>query len=183
MRAISPVDPTCHPGPGPDAAPARRPAAVAAVVDAVVVGVVAAIVGALHGFDGRLIPDVGVFTYGGERFSHGVLPYLGVFNTVGPLADAVPGAAIALGRHLGVAPISAERHAFWLLSVACCVLVAAFGRQVSGRRSVGLLAAAILMTFDDFTHLATDGPREKTVMVLFLLAALLLMGQIGRAHV
>ncbi|GAA4130354.1 hypothetical protein GCM10022215_43890 [Nocardioides fonticola] len=144
-------------------------------LDSVLVAVVAAVVYAVHGFEGTLVRDLGVFTYGGQRVADGVLPYVGIFNTVGPLADAVPGAAIRVGELIGVGPVSAERHLFWVLSVGCCVLVAALGRRVGGSRVVGLLAAALFLTFEDFTHLATNGPREKTVMVLFLLAAMLLL--------
>ena len=65
--------------------------------DPALVGVVALTVYALHGYDGILDRDLGVFTYGGLRISHGGTPYVDVFNSVGPLSDAVPGLAMWLG--------------------------------------------------------------------------------------
>jgi hypothetical protein len=156
---------------------ARRSPLAAPVTDCLVVGLVATGVYALHGYDARLVRDVGAFMYGGERFAAGVPPYAGIFNTVGPLADAVPGLAIWVGRHLGIEPVSAARHFFTLISAACCVLVYLLGRQVLGSRAAGFVAAAVFLTFGEFLRLASGGPREKTTMVLFLLAALLLLGR------
>lgn len=162
----------------PASPPPSRPSSRAVVLDAVLVAVASSVVYLLHGFDGTLNRDLGVFTYGGQRLADaGVLPYTGIFNVVGPLADAVPALAIKIGGLLGVGPISSARHSYLVLSVICCVLVAAYGRQLTGSRAAGLLAAGIFLTFATFTHLASDGPREKTVMVLFLLAALLLLGR------
>lgn len=142
------------------------------LLDAAAVAVAAAAVYALHGFHGRLDRDLGVFVYGAEQVAHGVPPYVGSFNTVGPLADAVPGVAVAFARLVGAGPVILPRGLFWLLSAACCALVYLLGRQVTGSRAGGFLAAALFLPFGSFLALATDGPREKTVMVLFLVAAL-----------
>lgn len=142
------------------------------LVEATAVGLVAAVVYALHGFHAHLDRDLGIFVYGAERVAHGVPPYVGSFNTVGPLADAVPGVAVAVGRLVGVGPVVSSRALFWLLSAACVALVHLLGRRVTGSRTGGLLAAAVFLPFGSFLSLATDGPREKTLMVLFLVAAL-----------
>ena len=141
------------------------------------VGLVAVAVYALHGYQGLLDRDLGVFTYGGEQVARGVPPYVGIFNSVGPLADAVPGAAIRVGQLVGVGPVLAERLLFTLLSAACCALLSVLARQVLRSRAAGFVAPAIFLTFQDFLSLASDGPREKTTMVLFLLAALVLVGR------
>jgi hypothetical protein len=143
----------------------------------VLVGLVSAVVYALHGYQGVLDRDLGVFTYGGERFAHGVPPYVGIFNSVGPLADAVPGAAIRVGQLVGVGPVLAERVLFTVLSAACCALLSVLARDTFGSRAAGLVAPAVFLTFRDFLVLASDGPREKTTMVLLLLAALVLVGR------
>lgn len=147
------------------------------VADPVLVGLVSVAVYALHGFQGVLDRDLGVFTYGGERVADGVPPYVGIFNSVGPLADAVPGLAIWVGRFAGVGPVPAERLLFTALSGACCALLCVLARDVLGTRAAGFVAPAVFLTFQDFLALASDGPREKTTMVLFLLAALVLTGR------
>ena len=141
----------------------------------VLVGLAAAAAYAAHGFDGRLNHDLGVFVYGGIQVADGVPPYVGIFNSVGPLADLVPGAAIWAGRHVGLDPVLAARLLFTVLAAACCALVYALAREVLRSRAGGLVAAVAFLAFRDFLLLAANGPREKTTMVLFLLCALLLV--------
>jgi hypothetical protein len=144
-------------------------------VDVAVVAAVASVVYGLHGFDAGLSRDLGVFVYGGEQVAQGVPPYVGIFNTVGPLADAVPGLAIWTGRLLGLDPILSARALFLALSVASCVLVDVLARDVLVSRPAGLTAAATFLTFQDFIQLATGGPREKTTMVTFLVLTFLMV--------
>ena len=165
--------------PLPDA-PARRPRALtvpASVLDPVLVGLVSLVVYALHGFDGPLTHDLGLFVYGGEQVARGVPPYVEVFNTVGPLADAVPGLAIRLGGLVGLDPVLSARLFFLVLSALCCALVSVLARDTFGSRPAGLLAPAVFLTFECFIELASGGPREKTTMLVFLLTSLILTGR------
>lgn len=147
------------------------------LADPVAVGLVSLLVYALHGFGGGLNRDQGVFTYGGEHVAHGVPPYVGIFNSVGPLADAVPGLGIWLGHLIGVGPLLSARVLFTCLSALCCALLCVLARDTFDSRAAGLLAPAVFLTFEKFLQLATDGPREKTTMVVFLLATLILAGR------
>lgn len=144
-------------------------------VDPLVVGLVALAIYAAHGYQGQLNRDLGVFTYGGEHVARGVPPYVGIFNSVGPLADALPGLAIWVGHGVGLGPVLSARLFFTLLSVVCCSLVCVLGRDTFGRREAGLVAAAVFLTFEEFIELASGGPREKTAMLVFLLAAVTLV--------
>lgn len=146
-------------------------------VDPVVVGAVALVVYVLHGYQGVLDRDLGVFTYGGEHVAHGIPPYVGIFNTVGPLSDAVPGLAIWAGHFVGVGPILSARVLFTVISAGCCALLCVLARDTFGSRAAGFLAPAIFLNFERFIQLATDGPREKTTMLFFLIAALVLVGR------
>lgn len=143
--------------------------------DPLLVAVLALAVYAVHGFNGPLDHDLGVFVYGGTQFAHGVPPYVGIFNSVGPLADAVPGLAIWLGGHLGVDPVLSARVLFLLLAATCCALVLVLAREVLGSRAAAWMSAGVFLTFEEFLTLAGSGPREKTTMVLFLLGALILL--------
>jgi hypothetical protein len=138
---------------------------------------VALTVYALHGYDGILDRDLGVFTYGGLRISHGGTPYVDVFNSVGPLSDAVPGVAMWLGHFVGADPILSARLFFTVLSALCCSLLCVLARDTLGSRAAGFIAPAVFLTFSGFLRLASDGPREKTTMVLFLLCCLVLLGR------
>jgi hypothetical protein len=147
------------------------------LLDPLMVGLVALVVYALRGFQGALSRDLGVFTYGGEQLQHGTPPYVGIFNSVGPLADAIPGLAMWLGHFVGVPPVESARLFFTVLSALGCALLCVLARDAFGSRAAGLLAPAIFLTFPRFIELATGGPREKTAMVVFLLASLILSGR------
>ena len=164
----------------PPAAPAQgalRLRVPGALLDPLMVGLVALVVYALHGSQGALSRDLGVFTYGGEQLQHGTPPYVGIFNSVGPLADAIPGLAIWLGHLVDVAPVESARLFFTVLSALCCALLCVLARDAFGSRAAGLLAPAVFLTFERFIELAASGPREKTAMVVFLLAGLVLSGR------
>jgi hypothetical protein len=145
--------------------------------DPAVTGLVALVVYALHGYDGVLDRDLGVFTYGGLQVAKGSPPYVDLFNSVGPLADAVPGLAIRLGQVVDADPVLSARLFFTVLSAVCCSLLCVLARDTLGSRAAGFLAPALFLTFEDFVRLASDGPREKTTMVLFLLLCLILLGR------
>lgn len=145
--------------------------------DPVLVGLVAFVVYALHGYDGVLDRDLGVFTYGGMHVEQGTPPYVGIFNSVGPLADAVPGLAMWLGHFVGADPILAARVLFTGLSALCCALLCVLAQDTLGSRAAGFIAPAVFLTFEDFLHLASNGPREKTTMVVFLILCLILLGR------
>lgn len=145
--------------------------------DPALVGIVALVVYGLHGYDGGLDRDLGVFSYGGLQVSHGGSPYVDVFNSVGPLADAVPGLAMWLGHLVGADPILSARLFFTVISALCCSLLCVLARDTFGSRTAGLVAPAVFLTFGEFLRLASDGPREKTTMVLLLLGCLILLGR------
>ena len=131
------------------------------------------VVYALHGFDGVLKRDLGVYMYGAQRFLDGDPPYVGILNRAGPLAHALPAVGIWVGRRVGVGDVHAARAFYMLLSVACVCLVYVLARDLFGSRLVGLVSATAFLAFEGFLGMATYGPREKTPMVLFLVAALL----------
>jgi hypothetical protein len=138
-----------------------------------VVGLVSLVVYVLHGFDGVLSRDLGLYTYAGQRLLAGDPPYVGVLNRAGPLAHALPAVGIGIGRVLGVADVHGARVFYMLLAVACVCLVHVLVRDLTRSRAAGVVAATAFLGFQGFLGLATDGPREKTAMVLFLLAAVL----------
>lgn len=137
-----------------------------------VVGLVSLVVYALHGFDGVLKRDLGVYLYGAQRFLAGDPPYVGILNRAGPLAHVLPAVGIWVGRQVGVGDIHAARYLYLLLSVACVCLVHVLARDLYTSRLVGVVAATAFLGFQGFLEMATYGPREKTPMVLFLLVSL-----------
>jgi hypothetical protein len=135
-----------------------------------VVGLVSLVVYVLHGFDKALDRDLGLYTYGGQRLLAGDPPYVGVLNRAGPLAHALPAVGIWVGRRIGVGDVHGARALYMLLAVGCVCLVYLVTRDLTRSRGAAVVAAAAFLGFEGFLDLATNGPREKTAMVLFLLA-------------
>jgi hypothetical protein len=138
-----------------------------------VVAVVSLTVYLLHGFDKALTRDLAVYTYGGQRFLEGDPPYVGILNRAGPLAHALPGVGIWLGRLVGLSDLHGARAFYMLIAVGCVCLVYVVVRDLTRLRTAALVAAAAFLGFQGFLDLATNGPREKTPMVLCLLAVFL----------
>ena len=134
---------------------------------------VAGVVYALHGFGHYLSRDLALYAYAGQRVADGVAPYEGVVNRSGPLSHLVPGVGAFLGRLVGVDDLLAMRAFFLVLSMACVWLAYVMGRDLLQSRAAGWTVAAALLYVNGFTQYATGGPREKTTLVLFLLAALI----------
>jgi hypothetical protein len=136
------------------------------------VGLVALVTYALHGFHGALTRDLGIYSYAGQQVAEGVPPYLGVLNRAGPLAHAVPGAGVAAARLVGLDDVITMRVMFLVLAVLTVCVVYLLARDLFASRPAGLVAAGVFLTFHGFIHYATNGPREKTPMTLFIVGAL-----------
>ena len=136
------------------------------------VGLVALVVYSLHGFGGVLNRDLGVYAYAGQQFADGVPPYEGILNRAGPLAHMLPGVGMVAGRLVGVDDVTSARVLFMLFAVGAVCATYVVGRDLFSSRLAGLASAASLLSFLGFIEYATNGPREKTPMVLFVLLAM-----------
>lgn len=137
-----------------------------------VVGAVSLATYLLHGFHGVLTRDLAVYAYAGQQVADGVPPYEGILNRAGPLAHAIPGAGVVVARLLGTDDLITMRVLFTLIATACTCAVYLLGRDVFVSRATGLVTASAFLTFAGFIHYATNGPREKTPMTLFIVLAL-----------
>jgi hypothetical protein len=126
-----------------------------------------------QGFHGWLNKDLALYAYAGQQVAEGVPPYVAVANRAGPLAHLLPGVAVVVGRAVGADDLLAMRVFFMLIAIGCVGLAYLLGRDLFHSRLAGVSTAAALLAFHGFISLASNGPREKTAMVLFCLAALL----------
>lgn len=136
------------------------------------VGAVSVIVYTLHGFHGTLTRDLGVYSYAGQQVADGVPPYLGILNRAGPLAHLLPGAGVLLARLSGFDDVITMRVLFMLIATACVCTLYLLGRDLFRSKAAGLLTAGALLAFHGFIQYASNGPREKTPMTLFIICAL-----------
>lgn len=129
----------------------------------------------LHGFDGYLSRDLGDYAYGGQQVAEGVPPYVAVVNRAGPLAHLIPGVGAVVAGWVGVDQVVGMRVFLMLFAVAAIAVTYVLGRDVFRSRLAGVAAAVSLLGCQGFIAYASDGPREKTSMLLFLLCAILAM--------
>jgi hypothetical protein len=138
----------------------------------VAVGVVSIVVYTVHGFHGTLTRDLGVYSYAGQQVAHGVPPYLGILNRAGPLAHVLPGVGALIARLGGFDDVITMRVLFMLIATACTCSTYLWGRDLFRSRGAGLVSAGTLLAFYGFIQYASNGPREKTPMTLFIILAL-----------
>ena len=127
----------------------------------------------LHGFDGYLSRDLGDYAYGGQQVAEGVPPYVAVVNRAGPLAHLIPGVGAVLAQWVGADQVVGMRVFLMLFAIASIGVLYVLARDLFRSRLAGVAAAAMLLGCQGFIAYASDGPREKTSMVLFLLCAML----------
>ncbi len=137
--------------------------------------VLATVVYVLHGFEGYLTRDLGDYAYGAQQVAEGVPPYVSLVNRAGPLAHLIPGAGALVATWLGMDQVVGMRVLLMFFAVASIAVTYLIGRDVFGSRSAGVAAAVSLLVCQGFINYASNGPREKTSMVLFLLLAILAM--------
>jgi hypothetical protein len=137
-----------------------------------VVAGVALVVYVLHGFHGVLTRDLGIYAYAGQQVADGVPPYLGVLNRAGPLAHVLPAVGVLLARLGGLDEVVTMRVVFMLIAVAAVCMAYLLGRDIFRSRGAGLVSASALLAVHGFIQYASNGPREKTPMVLFVIGAL-----------
>jgi len=137
-----------------------------------VVGLVSLVVYTLHGFEGALTRDLGVYSYAGQQVAEGVPPYLGILNRAGPLAHALPGIGVLFARLGGWDDVMTMRVMFMLIATAAVCLTYVLGRDLFRSRAAGVVSASMMLAFQGFIEYASNGPREKTPMTLFIICAL-----------
>jgi hypothetical protein len=141
------------------------------LLPAVVVSALAGAVFWSHGFEGVLTRDLGLYVYAGQRVAEGAPPYVDLVNRSGPLSHLAPGLSIVLGRLVGLDDVIATRVAFLLISVAAVLVAHRTAQRMLGSAALAGATALVLVMTTAFLQYASRGPREKTLMVLFVLAA------------
>lgn len=137
-----------------------------------VVAAVSVVVYVLHGFQGLLTRDLGIYSYAGQQVADGVPPYVGVLNRAGPLAHVLPGVGALVARVGGLDDVVTMRVLFMLMATAAVCVSYLLGRDLFRSRAAGLVTASAMLAFHGFIQYASNGPREKTPMTLFVLGAL-----------
>src|SRR6201986_3774463 len=95
-----------------------------------------------------------------------------VLNRAGPLAHVIPGIGVVIARIGGFDDVITMRVFSMLIAVVCVCVVYVLGRDVFSSRPAGLVTAGAFLSFYGFIQYASDGPREKTPMTLFVVLAL-----------
>ena len=86
--------------------------------------VVAGVLFALYGIQGRLSRDEAIYVYGGQQLTHGVAPYVSIFDPKTPLAHFLAAAGIGIASLYSGDQLQAVRVLFYVC--ACLTAVAMY---------------------------------------------------------
>ena len=84
----------------------------------------------------------------------------------------IPGIGVGIARIGGFDDLLTMRLLFMVIATACVCAVYVLGRDVFASKLAGLVTSAAFLTFFGFIEYASNGPREKTPMTLFITVAL-----------
>lgn len=143
------------------------------------VSAVAGAVFLVQGFHGTLGRDLAIFAYAGQKVADGSAPYVDLVNRSGPVSHLVPGFGIFAGRLVGLDDVVAARVICWAVSVAAVYIAFRMARTMLGSTPLAVATALTLVMITGFVEHAARGPRDKTIMVLFLILAL---DSVARRH-
>jgi hypothetical protein len=119
------------------------------------------------GIDGFLYRDEAIYAYGGQQMTHGVPPYVSIFDPKGPLSTFICGIAAAVAQPLGVADLTMMRLAFFAMCVLTALFVYLLVLQLWGSVLGALTAAVVFASFKGFAQDALRGPDAHSAGPLF----------------
>ncbi len=128
--------------------------------------VVAGVLFALYGIEGRLSRDESIYVYGGQQLTHGVAPYVSIFDPKTPLAHFLAAAGIAVASLYGGDQLRAIRVLFYVSACLTAVAMYLLGQRVWRSRAAGVVTALVFSCFTGFAEDALSGPDAKTPGVL-----------------
>ncbi|MFL6135116.1 MAG: hypothetical protein ACJ72A_20090 [Nocardioidaceae bacterium] len=118
------------------------------------------------GINSTLSRDESIYTYGGQQLSHGVAPYVGIFDPKGPIATWLGGLASVAAHALGRNDIYMIRLAYFVCACLTVLAVYLLATRLWRSTLAGLVAAVVFASFRGFAADALSGPDAKTPGVL-----------------
>jgi hypothetical protein len=123
----------------------------------------------------KLTRDQSIYVYGAQRFSHGVPPYVSVFDPKTPGTTILGGIAATVARWVGVDDLSAIRWTFFLFAVATVLAIYALAYRLWNSVPAAVGASVAMCAFEVFARSALVGPEAKMPGLLFSVLAMYAM--------
>lgn len=119
--------------------------------------------------------DESIYVYGALRFSHGVPPYVSVFDPKTPGTTILGGIAAVFGRWLHLDSLQAIRWTFFLVTLATVLAVFALAHRLWSSLVAAVAAGVTMCCFTVFAYSGLIGPEAKMPGLLFSTLAMYLM--------
>ena len=116
--------------------------------------------------------DTAIYAYGAQQAAEGVLPYVSILNRAGPLSHLVPAVGVLGARLVGIDDLLGMRLLLVALSAGCVWVLYLAGRDLFSSRLAGAACAASLTAIGGFVVIVAGGPRDKPIMLFFLVCSL-----------
>jgi hypothetical protein len=123
----------------------------------------------------KLTRDQSIYVYGAQRFSHGVAPYVSVFDPKTPGATILGGIAATVAHWFHLHDIVAIRWTFFLVAVATVLAMYALAYRLWNSVPAAVATAVVLCSFTVFARSGLVGPEAKMPGLLFSALAMYAM--------
>ncbi|HEY2299426.1 MAG TPA: hypothetical protein VGH43_16950 [Jatrophihabitans sp.] len=123
----------------------------------------------------KLTRDQSIYVYGAQRFSHGVPPYVSVFDPKTPGATILGGIAATVAHWFQLHDIVTIRWTFFLVAVATVLAMYALAYRLWNSVPAAVATAVVLCSFTVFARSGLVGPEAKMPGLLFSALAMYAM--------
>lgn len=145
------------------------------VARVVAVAVAALVVYTRYSSRTLLTRDEAIFVYSAKRFTHGVAPYVSIWDPKTPGTSMLGGLAIELGHLVGLHAVEAIRLVFLATAVLTAVAVYLLGRVLWRSVLAAAVGAGVFLCFPSWAFEAFTGPDAKMPGVLAAVVSMALV--------
>lgn len=127
------------------------------------------------GINDSLQRDEAIYVYGGQQLTHGVAPYVSIFDPKTPLGTILAGVGVWVGNLVGALDLHAVRVVYFLFALLTVVAVYLLTSWLWRSPLAGVLAATVFAAFRGWALDALTGPNAKMPGIFFAVLSMALV--------
>lgn len=119
--------------------------------------------------------DEAIYVYGGQQMTHGVAPYVSIFDPKTPLGTMLSAVGIWIGNVFGALDVHAIRIVYFVFALLAVVAVYLLTSWLWSSPLAGVVAAVVFAAFRGWAIDALTGPNAKMPGIFFAVLSMALV--------